>query len=483
VLSQVPQVLLQQSLSWLQLEPSCAPDPPPQVLSHVPHVWLSQQSPSLAHVAPAAAQPHVPLAHVPPQQSVSELQLDPSWAPDVPPQVLSQVPHVAPLQQSLSLAQVPPELAHGLAHAPLVHTRVPQQSPSLVHVSPVPRHPQVPLPLHTLGEQQSELLAHAAPEPAQPQVEVPVSQLSAPQQSPLPVQPWPLVAQPHVEFTQSDEQQSPALVHALPSWVQPPEPPVPLSSPLPPLTHVLLDGSHVYEPQQSSDVVQSPPTPAHAGWHVPLAQLSEQQSPFSLQQSSSYWQSGSPSEQEPPSLLVPESVDPPLPLPPASLFPPLPLPPLLLPLPPPLLLPVPVPPSLPPPVPPAPHLPEVHESEQQLPYEVQVVPLGRHIVVPQTPFMQSLLQQSVLVAHVCPSGLHVTGGGPHVPELHELLQHSLPLVQLVPSFEHEADWHVPDTQSLLQQSVLAVQLPPMPAHAGWAHVPLVHVPLQQSLAP
>ncbi len=184
--------------------------------------------------------------------------------------------------------------------------------------------------------------------------------------------------------------------------------------------------------------------------------------------------------QEPASPLVPESAEPPLPLPlPASLVPPLPLP-LLLPPPPLLLL---VPPSLAPPELPVPHLPAVHESEQQLPYAEHELPSGSHLVVPQTPFMQSLLQQSVLPVHVWPSGLHEGAGGLHVPESQELLQHSLFLVQAVPSAEQEDDWQVPDTQSLLQQSALALHVPPMPAHMGWAHVPLVHAPLQQSLAP
>jgi hypothetical protein len=132
---------------------------------------------------------------------------------------------------------------------------------------------------------------------------------------------------------------------------------------------------------------------------------------------------------------------------------------------------------------PVPHLPAVHDSEQQLPYAEHELPSGSHLVVPQTPFMQSLLQQSVLVEHVWPSGLHVGVGALHVPEVHVLLQHSLFLVQVAPLLEHDADWQVPDTQSLLQQSALALQLPPMPAHAGCAQVPLVHVPLQQSLAP
>ncbi len=283
-------------------------------------------------------------------------------------------------------------------------------------------------------------------------------------------------------FTHSAEQQSDAAEHEVPSSLQVVPPTVPPSSPALPSTQVLLDGSHVYEPQQPSEVVQSPPTPAQAGWHVPLAQLPEQQSPLLLQQSSSYWQSGSVGVQAPASLLLPESVEPPLPLPlplPASLGPPL-----LLPLPLPLLLPLPlpVPPSLaPPPV--VPHLPAVHESEQQLPYAEHELPAGSHMVVPQTPFLQSLLQQSVLTLHIWPSGLQVGVGGLHVPELHELLQHSLFFVQVVPSAEHEDDWQVPDTQSLLQQSVLAMQVPPIPAHMGWAHVPPVHVPLQQSLAP
>ena len=72
--------------------------------------------------------------------------------------------------------------------------------------------------------------------------------------------------------------------------------------------------------------MQSPPTPAHAGSQVPLAQLFEQQSPLVLQQSLSYWQLGSVGVHDPPSLLPPS-------------MPPLLVPPLLLPLLPPLLLP------------------------------------------------------------------------------------------------------------------------------------------------
>lgn len=432
----------------------------------MPHVCPLQQSPSLWQPCPVAAHPHVPSAHVPLQQSSGELQLWPSWEPEAPPHVLSQVPQLAPPQQSLSVVQLPPEPEQGLAQAPLVQTRAPQQSLSLVQVSPVPRHPQVPLPLHTLGAQQSLLLVHAVPDPAQPHVLVLVSQLSAPQQSRLPVQPCPLVAQPHVPFTQSAEQHSDALEQEVPSELQPPPaPPSPLP-PVPPSTHVLLEGSHTAAPQQSSEDMQSPPTPAQAGWQVPSAQLPEQQSPLVLQQSSSYWQSGSSVEQEPLSLPVPPSC-PPLPLP--------------LPLPPPLL-PLLVPPSWPPPVL-VPHLPEVQESEQQLLYDEHELPSALHIVVPQTPFLQSLLQHPLLPVHVLPSGAQVGVGAAQVPEVQVLLQHSLSFVQLAPSFEHAADWQVPDTQSLLQQSVLVVQLPPRLAHMGCAQVPLVQVPLQQSLEP
>ncbi len=228
------------------------------------------------------------MPHNPLQQSLSCTQPSPSCAPDVPPHVLSQVPHATPPQQSLLVVQLPPTSEHWLAHAPLVQTSVPQQSPSLVHASPVPRQPQVPLPLHRFGAQQSALLVQAVPEPAHPHVEVSASQLSAPQQSALPVQPCPLVAQPQVPFTHRAEQQSDAAEQVAPSSLHVVPPTVPPSPPVPPSTQVLLVGSHVYVPQQSSDVVQSPPTPAHAGWHVPLAQLPEQQSPLMLQQSSSY---------------------------------------------------------------------------------------------------------------------------------------------------------------------------------------------------
>jgi hypothetical protein len=265
VLSQVPHEPSQQSLSWLQLAPSCPPEVPPHVPSHVPHDWLLQQSESLVQPCPVEAQPQLPLVHAPLQHSSGELQLAPSCEPTCPPQVLSHVPQVTPPQQSLSVVQLPPEPEHGLPHIPPLHVRLPQQSLSLVQLSPVPRHPQVPLPLHTFGAQQSLLLVHAVPEPAQPQVLVLVSQLSAPQQSRLPVQPCPLVAHPHVLFTQSAEQQSDALEHELPSGLHiPPEPPSPVP-PVPPLTHVRLVGSQRAAPQQSSSVVQSPPTPAHAG--------------------------------------------------------------------------------------------------------------------------------------------------------------------------------------------------------------------------
>lgn len=168
-----------------------------------------------------------------------------------------------------------------------MHTSEPQQSLSLVHESPVPRQPQVPWLLHTLGAQQSELLLHDVPAPAHPHVPVLVSQLSEPQQSALLEHPCPFVAHPQVPSRHTPLQQSLPVEHELPSIAQPPVPPTPPSPPPPPLlsTHFLLLGSQVYEPQQSSSVLQSPPTPAHAGWQLPLAQLLEQQSPFVLQQS------------------------------------------------------------------------------------------------------------------------------------------------------------------------------------------------------
>jgi hypothetical protein len=107
----------------------------------------------------------------------------------------------------------------------LVQTSEPQQSALLVHVSPVPRQPQVPLALQTLGEQQSLLLEHETPEPAHPHVDVVVSQLSAPQHSPLLAQPCPLDAQPHVLFTHSAEQQSLAALQLVPSSLHDPVPP------------------------------------------------------------------------------------------------------------------------------------------------------------------------------------------------------------------------------------------------------------------
>ena len=125
-----------------------------------------------------------------------------------------------------------------------MHTSVPQHSPSVVQVSPVPRQPHVPWLLHTLGAQQSELLVHVVPAPAQPHVLVFVSQLSEPQQSPLLEQPCPLVAQPHVPFRQTPLQQSDPVEQELPSGAQPP--PVPPSPPEPLLsTHLLVVESQV----------------------------------------------------------------------------------------------------------------------------------------------------------------------------------------------------------------------------------------------
>jgi hypothetical protein len=396
------------------------------------------------------------------QHSLSLAQLAPLEAPEGPPQVLSHVPQPTPPQQSEALEHEPPGSAHALAHAPFVHTSEPQQSLSFVHVSPVPRQPHVPLPLHTLGAQQSALVVQAVPDPAHPHVDVLVSQLSAPQQSALLPQPWPLVAHPQVPLAQIAEQQSDALEHDVPSALHeldPPSPPVPLS------THLLVAVSHVPEPQQSSSVLQSPPTLAQAGAQVPLAQLPEQQSPFWLQQSWSTWQFGSLTAQDPASAPPPASVLPPLPLP----------------LPPPLLL-LPEPASFPPfPEPVPAHLPAVHDREQHCEKVEHAAPFASHALVPHVPFAQSLLQQSVLVVQVWPSGLHVGAGAAQAPPVQVLLQHSLPLEQLWPLAEHDDVWHVPETQSLLQQSPLPEQLAPRLAHEGWPQVPLVQLPLQQSL--
>jgi len=106
--SHVPQEPLQQSLSWLQPTPFCAPLPPPHVLLHVPHVAPPQQSLELAHPAPVAAHPHVPLAHVPLQQSLGCEQLAPSCKPVAPPHVPSHVLQSRLPQHSVDDAHVPP---------------------------------------------------------------------------------------------------------------------------------------------------------------------------------------------------------------------------------------------------------------------------------------------------------------------------------------------------------------------------------------
>jgi hypothetical protein len=87
-------------------------------------------------------------------------------------------------------------------------------------------------------------------------------------------------------------------------------------------------------------------------------------------------------------------------------------------------------------------------------------------------------QQFALLVHVIPFATHVADGAPHVPELHELLQHSLFFVQVAPSLEQLEVWHVPETQSLLQHPALLVQVAPRLAQVGCAHLPPVQVPLQ-----
>jgi hypothetical protein len=128
--------------------------------------------------------------HCPEQQSPSPEHVAPSCAPEAPPHVLSHVPHELAPQQSLSVWHVPPESEHGFPQVPsLLHASSPQQSLSCWQESPVPRQPHVFWLLHTFGEQQSLLLLHDSPEPLQPQVDVAESQRSEPQQSPLPVHP------------------------------------------------------------------------------------------------------------------------------------------------------------------------------------------------------------------------------------------------------------------------------------------------------
>jgi hypothetical protein len=245
--SHVPQVPSQQSESWPQPAPSCPPDAPPQVPSHVPQLPL--------------------------QHSESWLQLVPSCEPDALPHVPSHVPQL-PLQQSESCPHPSPSWAHWLAHTLELgsQTSEPQHDALSVHASPVPRHPHVLLVgSQTFGEQQSLSLLQVSPDPRQPHVEVFGSQSRAPQQSSLPVQPSPLEAHPHVPLTQSCEQHSDAEPHDCPSLVHPP-PPLPLSSPPSSpedgATHVRLEESHRYAPQQSVELLagsQSPPSPAHAG--------------------------------------------------------------------------------------------------------------------------------------------------------------------------------------------------------------------------
>ena len=213
---------------------------------------------------------HVP--QLPLQQSASWLQVVPSCAPEALPHVPSHVPQL-PLQQSESCPHPSPSWAHWLAHTLELgsHTSDPQHCALSVQASPVPRHPHVLLlGSQTFGEQQSLSLLHVSPDPRHPQVEVFGSQSRAPQQSLLSVQPSPLDAHPHVPLTQSCEQHSDADPHDSPSLVHPPPPLPPLSSPPDDegATQVSLLESHRYAPQQSVELLagsQSPPSPAHAG--------------------------------------------------------------------------------------------------------------------------------------------------------------------------------------------------------------------------
>jgi hypothetical protein len=266
VLSQVPHEPPQQSLSWPQPAPSAPPIWPPQVLSQVPQETPLQQSASTAHPAPLSAHPHSPeVVQLPEQQSVPAPQVSPSCAPEAPPQVLSQVPQVAPLQQSVStwhdapvsphgspqvpalqtkpsepqqsvsVVQVAPSCPQALApHMPALQTREPQQSPSWEQVSPLLAQPHVPA-LQMEGAQQSALAEQLAPAAWQAQVRELVSQRSTPQQSSLLAQVSPL----------------------------------PLHTPAsaPPDVQVMLVASQVVpeqQPEGDADGSQSPPCPAQA---------------------------------------------------------------------------------------------------------------------------------------------------------------------------------------------------------------------------
>jgi hypothetical protein len=260
VLSHVPHEPPQQSLSSEHPAPSAPPEMPPQVLSHVPQLAPLQQSASSAQVSPLSAHPHTPpLVQDPEQQSLATLHASPSCAPEAPPQVLSHVPHEVPaVQQSLSDWQVPPDAEQGVPHVPLLHTNPSalQQSVSVVQVSPLcPQAGAAQAPLvHTFVPQQSLSAEQVSPAFAQPHV--PALQMLGAQQSLLSLHEAPAAWQAHVIDVGSQlraPQQSPSEAQACPLDAQ-----APPSAPPPAGWHVIWVASHVKPVQQSEAVAQSP---------------------------------------------------------------------------------------------------------------------------------------------------------------------------------------------------------------------------------
>ena len=281
VFEQLPGVVSQQSRSLWQFPKLSeqAQDPVSQK--------LLPQSESCVHESPASAQPQVWLAppHVLAQQSLSPPQSD-------PPVTHPQMPktHGLSPQQSASVLHVSPWLEQSEPQRFVLGSQrsAPQQSELLSQNWPVVWQAQVPVESHRSAPQQSELEPQALPACWHAQVLLVPSQSSTPQQSPLLVQPAPVNAQPQVPFTHRAEQQSAAVVQARPSSTHAP------ASVVAPVPQESVLGSQSRAPQQSRSEKQRPPVPAHAGAQVPKSQKTEQQSPSLVQLLSSWMHAGTP---------------------------------------------------------------------------------------------------------------------------------------------------------------------------------------------
>jgi hypothetical protein len=124
----------------------------------------------------------------------------------------------------------------------------------------------------------------------------------------------------------------------------------------------------------------------------------------------------------------------------------------------------------------------LHGPEQQAWLGTQACPLGVHVGVLQTPLMQALLQQGAIGLQGTPLGTHITG--PQMPPLHWALQHWAGDMQGVPLGWHTFG---PQRPMMLQvpeqQAKVGLHMAPSGRHIVWTHCPLVHASPGQQAGP